>query len=42
MKLQTGDPLFEKWLSSKTSKYYDPICRTSDELKLMSDNENLI
>ena len=24
MKLQTGDLLFEQWLSLKTSRYYDP------------------
>ena len=36
-RLQTEDLLFEKCLSSKTSKYYDSICRTSNEQKLMSE-----
>ena len=39
VKMQTGDLLSEKWLSSKSSKYYDPICRTSNELTLTWDNK---
>ena len=38
VKLQTGDLLFEKWLL-KSSRYHDPVCWTSNELKVMSDNK---